>query len=66
MAPMLRNSKRKKRGPVEIIEGKGIKIPVYYSPYRDTESYLLAYYAEGDRKRERVPSVDAPGREARN
>jgi hypothetical protein len=50
---------KKKRGPVEIVEGKGIKIPVYYSPYRHTESYLLAYYAEGDRKRERVPSVQA-------
>ena len=62
LARMLRSSSRKKRGPVEVVEGKGIKIPVYYSPYRHTESYLLAYYAEGTRKRERVPSVEAAWR----
>ncbi len=50
-------AEKTKRGPVEVIEGKGIKIPVYYSPYRETESYLLAYYSEGTRQRERVASL---------
>lgn len=54
---MARNAESKQRGPVETIEGKGISIPIYSSPYRGTESYLLAYYAEGRRKRERAASL---------
>lgn len=42
-----------------------MSIPVYLSPYRGTESYLLAYYAEGQRKRERAPSLDAARRRGR-
>jgi len=62
---MSRAVREKRRGPVEIIEGKGISIPVYSSPYRGTESYLLAYYAEGQRKRERVPSLETARRRGR-
>lgn len=62
---MSRTPEKSERGPVETIEIKGIKIPVYYSPYRDTESYLLAYYTEGKRKRERVPSLPAARKRAK-
>ena len=62
---MARIPERKQRGPVEIIEAKGIKIPVYYSPYRGTKSYLLAYYAEAKRKRERAPSIEAARKRAK-
>ncbi|CAN5417964.1 hypothetical protein BH09VER1_BH09VER1_29280 [soil metagenome] len=55
---MARNTETKQRGPVETIEGKGVSIPIYYSPYRGTDSYLLAYYAEGKRKRERAASLE--------
>lgn len=48
----------KSRGPVVTIEGKGVKIPVYFSPRRGEDSYLLAYYAEGQRKRERVTKLE--------
>ena len=62
---MSHTAEKTKRGPVEVIEGKGVKIPVYYSPYRDTESYLLAYYSEGTRQRERVPSLPAARKRAK-
>ena len=62
---MSRAPEKTERGPVQTIESKGIKIPVYYSPYRDTESYLLAYYSEGKRKRERAPSLPAARKRAK-
>ncbi|OJV22946.1 MAG: hypothetical protein BGO12_02585 [Verrucomicrobia bacterium 61-8] len=48
-----------KRGPVETIEGKGIKIPIYYSPIRGVDSYQLSFYKAGKRDRERVASLEA-------
>lgn len=51
--------KKEKRGPVETIEGKGIKIPIYYSPIRGMESYQLSFYKSGKRDRERVVSLEA-------
>ena len=53
------------RGPVEIVESKGIKIPIYSSPYRGTRSYLLAYYTDGKRKRERSPTLEAGRKRAK-
>lgn len=50
---------KKQRGPVEIIEAKGIKIPIYYSPIRGVDSYQLSFYKAGKRDRERVASVEA-------
>ena len=47
-----------KRGPITVIEGKGVKIPIYFSPRRGEASHILAYYAEGRRKRERVSALD--------
>lgn len=54
-----------RKGPVEIVESKGIKIPVYSSPYRGTQSYLLAYYSDGKRKRERAPTPEAARKRAK-
>lgn len=62
---MSRTVEKSKRGPVEVVEGKGIRIPVYYSPYRDTESYLLAYYSGGKRERERASSLPAARKRAK-
>lgn len=56
---------KKDRGPVAVIEGKGVKIPIYFSPRRGEESYLLAYYAEGVRKRERIGALDEAKKRAR-
>ncbi len=63
MALKLKN--KKDRGPVDVIEGKGMKIPIYFSPRRGEESYLLAYYAEGNRKRERVSGLESAKKRAR-
>jgi integrase len=54
----LTSKKEKSRGPVEVVDYKGVKIPIYLSPLREKESYLLAYYAGGERKRERAPSLE--------
>jgi hypothetical protein len=50
---------KKQRGPVEIIDAKGIKIPVYFSPIRGVDSYQLSFYKAGKRNRERVASLEA-------
>ena len=46
--------KRKERGPIEVVENKGIKIPVYRSDAFGRESYLITYYSQGRRIRERA------------
>ncbi len=58
-------AKPKRKGPLETIEGKGVNIPIYYAPYRGTESYFLAYYAEGKRKFERAASLEAARKRGR-
>ena len=63
MAPKPKN--KPERGPIAVIEGKGMKIPIYLSPRRDEESYLLAYYAEGNRKRERISGLEEAKKRAR-
>ena len=51
-----------KAGPVEVVESRGVRIPIYSSPAFGKESYLISYYAGGKRKRERVGTL----REARS
>lgn len=53
------------KGPVEVVESKGVKIPIYSSPYRGTRSYLLAYYSNGERKRERAATLEAGRKRAK-
>ncbi len=55
----------KERGPITIVEGKGVRIPIYFAPYRDTESYQLAYYASSQRKRERAPTLEEAKKRAK-
>lgn len=62
---MAKISAEKKRGPIEIIEGKGIKIPIYYSPIRAAASYQLAFYREGRRDRERTSTREAARKRAK-
>jgi len=52
-------TQKSERGPVEIIESKGVKIPIYFSPIRGVESYQLSFYKAGERDRERVSSLEA-------
>ena len=51
-----------KAGPVEVVESRGVRIPIYSSPAFGKASYLISYYAGGKRKRERVGTL----REARS
>ena len=41
-------------GPVDVVEKKGIRIPIYASPVGGRENYVISYYAAGARKRDRV------------
>ena len=43
-----------KTGPIETVKAKGIEIPIYSSPSRGRENYIVTYYAQGERKRERA------------
>ena len=52
-----------KTGPVEIVEAKGVKIPIYSTPSRGKENYIMTYYAEGERKRERAGTTLEKARE---
>ncbi len=61
----LKPKNKPERGPIAVIEGKGVKIPIYLSPRRGKESYLLAYYAEGNRKRERISGLEEAKKRAR-
>jgi integrase len=62
---MSHNLKKGKRGPVEVIESKGVRIPIYFSPIRGTESYQLAFYKAGKRKRERTGELEAARKRAK-
>jgi integrase len=65
MATIIPKDSKSERGPLEIIEGKGIKVPIYLALRRGEESYLLAYYKEGQRKMERVSSIEDARRRAK-
>ena len=52
----------KKRGPVEVIQGKNTRIPIYDAR---AGKYIAAYYAEGKRKLVKFQSLDAAKRGAK-
>ena len=58
-------NKRKKRGPIEITEGKGVKIPIYAGEIRGVMSYQLAFYRNGARQRERASTMEAARKRAK-
>jgi hypothetical protein len=47
ISSLQRPESAKKRGPIEIVEGKNVRIPIYDAGNRKV---LLAYYADGKRK----------------
>lgn len=55
----------KEAGPVEVIESRGIRIPIYLNPRRGKVSYLVTYFAKGERKRERVSNLADARKRAR-
>lgn len=50
---------KKKRGPIDVVEGKGVKIPIYAGEIRGVISYQFPYYLNGARKRERASTLEA-------
>ena len=52
----------KKRGPVEVIQGKNTRIPIYDA---GAGKYIAAYYAEGKRKLVKFQSLEAARRGAK-
>ena len=59
------SSKQERRGPIEIIEGKGVTIPIYAGAIRGVMSYQLAFYRNGMRQRERVATSEAARKRAK-
>jgi integrase len=54
-----------KSGPVEVVESKTSRIPIYAGMHHGKESYLIAYYADGTRKRERFPTIEEARKRAK-
>ena len=52
-------------GPVEIVESKTSRIPIYAGLHHGKERFLIAYYADGTRKRERFPTLEAARKRAK-
>ncbi len=58
--------KKGKRGPIEVIESKGVRIPIYFSPIRGTESYQFAFYKGGTENGRERADWRPPGSVRRN
>jgi hypothetical protein len=52
-------------GPVAIIESKTSRIPIYADQHHGKQSFVIAYYADGARKRERFPSLEEARKRAK-
>jgi integrase len=52
-------------GPVEVVESKTSRIPIYTGIHHGKKSYLIAYYADGKRKRERFSTIEEARKRAK-
>lgn len=50
--------RKPKSSVVEVVSSKGVRIPIYHSPVGGYDSYMLAYYQDGARKRERTKTLE--------
>ncbi len=55
----MKQASKKNRGPVDVIEGKGVRIPIYSGEIRGVISYQFPYYLNGVRQRERSSTLEA-------
>ena len=58
-------NKHERRGPIEIVEGKGVRVPIYAGAIRGVMSYQLAFYRNGVRQRERAATSEAARKRAK-
>jgi len=58
-------SQPKKSGPLEVVESNGIKIPIYRANAFGKTGYMIAYYADGKRIRERAATIEDARKTAR-
>jgi integrase len=52
-------------GPLEIVASKTSRIPIYTGKHHGKDSFMLAFYADGQRKRERFYSLEEARQRAR-
>jgi integrase len=52
-------------GPLEVIEFKTSRIPIYGETHHGKDKFLIIYYADGTRKRERFPTLEAARKHAK-
>ena len=61
----MKSLKKATRGPVDVVEGKSGRIPIYGGLHHGRQSYLIVYYADGKRIRHRYSSLAAAKKNAR-
>jgi integrase len=61
----MKRAPKNKRGPVDVVEGKGVRIPIYSGEIRGVTSYQFPYYLNGIRRRERASTLDGARARAR-
>jgi hypothetical protein len=54
-----------KRGPLEVVKVKTATIPIYSDLHHGKQTFLIAYYADGQRKRERFHTFDEARKQAK-
>lgn len=51
-------NKKSEKGPIAVVENKGLKIPIYLEPLRGKTSYIFPFWVQGKRKRCRRPTLE--------
>ena len=54
-----------KRGPLEVVKVKTSTIPIYAETHHGKSAFLIAYYADGMRRRERFSTFDEARKQAK-
>jgi len=54
-----------KAGPIEVVESKTSRIPIYAEKHHGKESFMVIHYAAGERKRERFYCIEEARKHAK-
>ena len=55
-----------KNGPLEVVESKTSRIPIYAEKHHGKDTFLVIHYAAGERKPERFPTLEAAREHAKS
>ena len=63
---MKKLSPKPKKGPIEVVESKGARIPIYAGLHHGKKSFLISYYSSGKRVRDRATTIEGARKLARS